>query len=202
MHPSRASPGSCRGETRIDQYQTHRTITKTLSEKTSKSPRKDPKRPRKEPEKTRKDHNNNNIIQEDRETGQFKRPAKDQYKTRNDNNVTRIDFRRRRHDPQRQHHRSDTAAPCGGRHGRRPIKAPAHTDQDRIRLTRNEPIAAPLRGSGAAGAFYGAGPTDPPTHRHTDAPTHRQARPGPAVDGQRSTPGGSTDTTVRPVAGT
>ena len=55
-----------------------------------------------------------------------------------------------------------------------------------------EPIAAPLRGHGAAGALYGTG----------DPPTHRQARPGPAVDGQRSTPGGFTDTTVRPVAGT
>ena len=40
------------------------------------------------------------------------------------------------------------------------------------------------------------------THQRTDRPTSRQARPGPAVDGQRSTPGGFTDTTVRPVAGT
>ena len=39
--------------------------------------------------------------------------------------------------------------------------------------------------------------TAPEIHRRTD-----KARPGPAVDGQRSTPGGSNDTTVQPVAGT
>ena len=35
-------------------------------------------------------------------------------------------------------------------------------------------------------------------HTLSRAPTHRRARPGPAVDGQRSTPGGSTDTTICP----
>ena len=73
----------------------------------------------------------------------------------------------------REKHRTDAAAPHGERRGRRPIKAPAHTDHDRNRQAPREPIAAPLRGG-----RRGRRPLRRRDHRPTDAPTHKQSPAG------------------------